>query len=114
MAAGLTLCLVWNSGSVAFLWMVGGVESKTLFLALFYLLHIAFCIFAAVSPPIIARGRSLTGILSASDIYGDYGEIGYLYFIGFAWFSLESVLSIWVLQKVYKFYRRGGLALEMV
>ncbi|KAL9392564.1 hypothetical protein Peur_016484 [Populus x canadensis] len=28
--------------------------------------------------------------------------------------SLESMLSIWVLHKVYKFYRHGGLALEMV
>lgn len=146
---GLTQCLIWNCGSVAFVWMVGGVETKILFLALaylvcglpaanwlwfrplrqalrtentsmfryfflFYQLHIAFCMFAAVSPPIIAKGRSLTGIMSASDISGDYGEIGYLYFIGFGWFSLESMLSIWVLHKVYKFYRHGGLALEMV
>jgi hypothetical protein len=70
--------------------------------------------FAAVSPPIIAKGRSLTGIMSASDISGDYEEIGYFYFIGFGLFSLESMLSIWVLHKVYKFYRHGGLALEMV
>ncbi|CAH8358007.1 unnamed protein product, partial [Eruca vesicaria subsp. sativa] len=34
----------------------------------FYLVHIGFCIFAAIAPPIIFRGQSLTGVLAAIDV----------------------------------------------
>nr|KJB79955.1 hypothetical protein B456_013G074400 [Gossypium raimondii] len=37
---------------------------------LFYLLHIGFCIFASVAPPIIFKGKSLAGILPAIDLIG--------------------------------------------
>ncbi|KAF8409338.1 hypothetical protein HHK36_005413 [Tetracentron sinense] len=35
---------------------------------MFYSLHISFCIFAAITPPFIFRGKSLTGILAAIDV----------------------------------------------
>jgi hypothetical protein len=65
--------------------------------------------FAAVSPPVIAiNGRSLEGILSALDISGgDYAEIGCVYFIGSGGFSLESMLSIWLMQQVYMLCHRS-------
>ncbi|KAH9796792.1 Secretory carrier-associated membrane protein [Citrus sinensis] len=51
---------------------------------LFYLLHIGFCIFASVAPPIIFKGKSLTGVLPAVDVMGDHALVGqvYMYFRG--------------------------------
>ncbi|GAY34405.1 hypothetical protein CUMW_011260 [Citrus unshiu] len=65
---------------------------------LFYLLHIGFCIFASVAPPIIFKGKSLTGVLPAVDVMGDDALVGIFYFIGFGLFCLESLVSIWVIQ----------------
>ncbi|KAF9609326.1 hypothetical protein IFM89_015581 [Coptis chinensis] len=51
---------------------------------LFYMLHIGFCIFAAVAPPIIFKGKSLTGILPAIDVISGRVIVGqvYMYFRG--------------------------------
>ncbi|KAL8536440.1 hypothetical protein ACS0TY_011884 [Phlomoides rotata] len=72
---------------------------------LFYLLHIGFCIFAAIAPPIVFHGKSLTGILAAIDVFSDHVLVGIFYLVGFAMFCLESLLSLWVLQKVYAYFR---------
>ncbi|GKU95869.1 hypothetical protein SLEP1_g9171 [Rubroshorea leprosula] len=39
---------------------------------LLYLLHIAFCIIAAIAPPIVFHGQSLTGILAAVDVISSH------------------------------------------
>lgn len=78
-----------------------------------YALHIAFCVFAAVAPPIIFKGKSLTGILPAIDVLGNHVLVGIFYFIGFGFFSLESVISIWVIQQVYMYFRGSGKAAEV-
>ncbi|KAK1304814.1 putative secretory carrier-associated membrane protein 1 [Acorus calamus] len=75
---------------------------------LFYLLHIGFVIFAAVAPPIFFKGKSLTGILPAVDVVGDHLIVGIMYFIGFGFFCIESLLSIWVIQQVYMYFRGVG------
>lgn len=80
---------------------------------LFYLLHLGFCILAAVAPPIVFKGKSLTGILSAIDVIGDYTIIGIFYFIGFGLFCLETLVSVWVIQQVYMYFRGGGKTAEM-
>ncbi|BFG27687.1 secretory carrier-associated membrane protein 3-like [Prunus yedoensis var. nudiflora] len=80
---------------------------------MFYLLHIGFCIFAAVAPPLIFKGKSLTGILAAVDVVGNHALVGIFYFIGFGMFCLESLLSIWVIQQVYMYFRGSGKAAEM-
>lgn len=80
---------------------------------LFYLLHIGFCIYAAVAPPLIFKGKSLTGILPAIDVLDKHALVGIFYFIGFGLFCLESVLSIWVIQQVYMYFRGSGKAAEM-
>ncbi|CAA0817926.1 Secretory carrier-associated membrane protein 3 [Striga hermonthica] len=79
---------------------------------IFYLLHIGFCIFAAVAPPIVFRGRSLAGILPAIDLIGDHVLVGIFYFIGFGLFCLESLLSVYVIQQVYMYFRGSGRAAE--
>ncbi|TYH13642.1 hypothetical protein ES288_A06G154900v1 [Gossypium darwinii] len=80
---------------------------------LFDLLHIGFCIFAAVAPPIVFRGKSLTGILPAVDLISDNALVGIFYFIGFGLFCVESIVSIWVIQQVYMYFRGSGKAAEM-
>ncbi|KAL5724694.1 Secretory carrier-associated membrane protein 5 [Ranunculus cassubicifolius] len=72
---------------------------------LFYLLHIGFCIFAAIAPPIVFRGKSLTGILAAIDVFSDHALAGIFYLVGFGLFCLESLLSLFVLQKIYMYFR---------
>ncbi|XP_061346713.1 secretory carrier-associated membrane protein 1 isoform X2 [Gastrolobium bilobum] len=75
-----------------------------------YMLHILFCVFAAVAPPIIFKGKSLTGILPAIELLADNAMVGIFYFIGFGFFCLESLLSIWVIQQVYMYFRGSGKA----
>uniref|UniRef100_A0A5B7A412 Secretory carrier-associated membrane protein n=1 Tax=Davidia involucrata TaxID=16924 RepID=A0A5B7A412_DAVIN len=80
---------------------------------MFYLLHIGFCVFAAVAPPIVFKGKSLTGILPAVDVIGNNVLVGIFYFIGFGLFCTESVISLWVIQQVYLYFRGSGKAAEM-
>ncbi|KAK4759000.1 hypothetical protein SAY87_020301 [Trapa incisa] len=80
---------------------------------MFYLLHIGFVIFASVAPPIIFKGKSLTGILPAIDVLGNHALVGIFYFVGFGMFCLESLLSIWVIQQVYMYFRGSGKAAQM-
>ncbi|KAK7362942.1 hypothetical protein VNO77_05067 [Canavalia gladiata] len=111
---------------------------------LFYLLHIGFCILAAVAPPIVFKGKSLTklrplgigrcqpskisravvgssfslkfvirGILSAIDVLGDHALIGIFYLVGFGLFCIETLISIWVIQQVYMYFRGSGKAAQM-
>lgn len=72
---------------------------------MFYLLHILFCIFAAIAPPVVFHGQSLTGILAAIDVFSEHVLVGIFYLIGFGFFCLESLLSLWVLQKIYLYFR---------
>lgn len=78
-----------------------------------YLVHIGFCIFAAVAPPFIFHGNSFTGIISAIDMIGKHVIVGIFYFIGFGFFCLEVLVSIWVLQQVYMYFRGSGKAAQM-
>lgn len=80
---------------------------------LFYLLHIGFCILAAVAPPIVFKGKSLAGILPAIDVLNRHALVGIFYFIGFGLFCLESVVSVWVIQQVYMYFRGSGKASEL-
>eukprot|EP01018_Ginkgo_biloba_P034875 Gb_00347 [translate_table: standard] len=79
----------------------------------FYLIHIGFCIFAAVAPPVGFKGKSLTGILPAIDIFSDHTLVGIFYLVGFGLFVLESLLSMWVLQQVYMYFRGSGKTAEL-
>lgn len=80
---------------------------------LFYLIHIGFCVFASVAPPIIFKGKSLTGILPAIDVLTENAFVAIFYFIGFGFFAIESLISIWVIQQIYMYFRGTGKAAEM-
>lgn len=68
---------------------------------------------AAVAPAIFFDGKSLTGILPAISLMSYSYALGVLYFIGFALFILEVLLSIWVVQQVYTYFRGSGKAAQM-
>ncbi|WOL05582.1 secretory carrier-associated membrane protein 4-like [Canna indica] len=70
-----------------------------------YMIHIGFCIVAAIAPPIVFQGKSFTGILAAIDTFSDSTVAGIFYLIGFGFFCLETLLSLWVLQKIYMYFR---------
>ncbi|XP_020241583.1 secretory carrier-associated membrane protein 4-like isoform X3 [Asparagus officinalis] len=72
---------------------------------LVYLVHVIFCILASVAPPIIFEGKSLTGFIAALDTLSDNALVGIFYIIGSCLFSLETLLSIMVLQKIYLHFR---------
>ncbi|XP_073222154.1 secretory carrier-associated membrane protein 1-like isoform X2 [Cicer arietinum] len=78
-----------------------------------YSFHILFCVLAAVAPPIIFKGKSLAGVLPAIEILTYNPLVGILYFIGFGFFAIESLLSIWVIQQVYMYFRGSGKAAQM-
>ncbi|XP_039816923.1 secretory carrier-associated membrane protein 4-like isoform X1 [Panicum virgatum] len=71
----------------------------------FYSIHVGFCVIAAIAPPIIFKEKTLTGILVAIEVLAGDMLVGVLYFIGFVFFALESLISIWVLERVYMYFR---------
>ncbi|CAH8336782.1 unnamed protein product [Eruca vesicaria subsp. sativa] len=79
----------------------------------FYVFHIAFCGFAAVAPPVIFQGKSLTGFLPALELLTTNSAVGILYFIGAGFFCIETLLNIWVIQQVYAYFRGSGKAAQM-
>ncbi|KAI3765602.1 hypothetical protein L2E82_15640 [Cichorium intybus] len=101
-------------GSLDFLPKIRRTDGAMMFGVFFftYTCHIIFCVFASIAPPMIFKGKSLTGILPAFDVLPANFLIGCLYFIGFGLFALESVISIWVLQEVFRYFRVSGKADE--
>ncbi|THU65160.1 hypothetical protein C4D60_Mb05t00740 [Musa balbisiana] len=79
---------------------------------IFYLVHIAFCVYSAVAPSFPFKGKSLTGILAAVDVVGDDVVVGIFYFIGFGFFCIEALISLWVIQQAYMYFRGSGKAME--
>uniref|UniRef100_A0ACD6ABF5 Uncharacterized protein n=1 Tax=Avena sativa TaxID=4498 RepID=A0ACD6ABF5_AVESA len=71
----------------------------------FYSMHVGFCVIAAIAPPVIFMGKTLTGILVAIDVLNGDMFVGILYLIGFVLFTAESLISIWVLERVYMYFR---------
>ncbi|KAL0328107.1 UNVERIFIED_CONTAM: Secretory carrier-associated membrane protein 5 [Sesamum calycinum] len=53
------------------------------------------------------------GILPAIDLLTGKAMVGVFYLIGFGLFCVESLISIWVIQQVYMYFRGSGKAAEM-
>ncbi|KAG6482277.1 hypothetical protein ZIOFF_058908 [Zingiber officinale] len=106
---GIVACLFWNFVAVTAAWIAGeGV--KLWFLAVIYFISGVPGAYFLWYRPLY---RAMRGILAAVDIIGDHVIAGIFYFIGFGMFCLESVVSIWVLQQVYMYFRGSGKAAEM-
>ncbi|XP_060195135.1 secretory carrier-associated membrane protein 2-like [Lycium barbarum] len=78
-----------------------------------YSIHITYCVLAAVAPPFIFREHSLTGFMNAIDLIRWSSTLGVFFFIGAGLFSLEALISIWVIQQVFLYFRGSGKAAEM-
>ncbi|MFS8006327.1 hypothetical protein Hanom_Chr14g01247911 [Helianthus anomalus] len=70
--------------------------------------HLFFCVYASIAPRVIFDGKSLTGILPALDVLPVNGMVGCMYLVGCALFALESVISLWVIQDVCRYFRSSG------
>lgn len=76
---------------------------------LMYLIHIAFCIWSTVSPPLPgANDWSHTGFIACIKAFHASKFVGVLYTIGGVLWALESLWSLWVLKTVYSNFRGGG------
>ncbi|KAM0014659.1 hypothetical protein Hdeb2414_s0034g00726321 [Helianthus debilis subsp. tardiflorus] len=73
-----------------------------------YSCHLFFCVYASIAPPVIFDGKSLTGILPALDVLPVNGMVGCMYLVGCALFALESVISLWVIQDVFRYFCSSG------
>ena len=68
---------------------------------LMYLIHIAFCIWSAVSPPLPgANDWSHTGFIACIKAFHASKFVGVVYTIGGVLWALESLWSFWVLKVV--------------
>lgn len=72
-----------------------------------FMFHIGFCIFVVVAPPVVGNLASLTGVLSIIFVLNST-FVTIFYIVGCALFCLETLLSVWVLQKVYAYFRSSG------
>ncbi len=68
---------------------------------LMYLIHIAFCVWSAVSPPLPgANDWSHTGFIACIKAFNASKFVGVLYTIGGVLWALEALWSLWVLKTV--------------
>lgn len=68
---------------------------------IFYLIHIAFCVWSAISPPLPgANDWSHTGFIACLKAFKASKFVGVLYAIGGALWTIESLWSLWVMKTV--------------
>ncbi|KAL8259419.1 hypothetical protein R6Q59_027372 [Mikania micrantha] len=75
-----------------------------------YAYHIVFFAFATIGPRIFFSGLHFAGILNALKLMGKHPMLGIMSFIGFGFFAIELVLSLWVMQQVYRVFRGNNKA----
>ncbi|XP_004306010.1 PREDICTED: secretory carrier-associated membrane protein 1 isoform X2 [Fragaria vesca subsp. vesca] len=72
-----------------------------------YCLHIGFCVFCSISPPVLWSGATIAGIIPAV-VYARNLFVQMFYFIGFGLYVCETLLCLWVLKQVYTYFRGSG------
>lgn len=66
-----------------------------------YLIHIAFCVWSAIAPPLPgANAWSHTGFIACVRAFSASKFVGVVYTIGGVLWALESLWSLWVLKTV--------------
>ncbi|XP_034216016.1 secretory carrier-associated membrane protein 4 isoform X2 [Prunus dulcis] len=98
---GIVLCLSFNAIAIIVCWIRGG-GVKIFLLATIYALLGCPLSYVLWYRPLY---RAMRGILPAIDVFSDHVVVGIFYLTGFALFCLETLLSFWVLQKVYMYFR---------
>lgn len=74
-----------------------------------FLVHIAFCVWASVSPPLIYKNDwGHAGFITGIGAFDSSNFVGVVYMIGGSLWALEAVWSIWVIKTVYSSFRGSG------
>ena len=74
------------------------------FFFIFYSVHIIWCIWAFLSPPVGVQW-SLTGLMSMAEAFNENSVLGIFYLIGVICWALEGLLSLYCLQVAYRTFR---------
>uniref|UniRef100_M1BYK3 Secretory carrier-associated membrane protein n=1 Tax=Solanum tuberosum TaxID=4113 RepID=M1BYK3_SOLTU len=104
---GLAGCMVWNVMATTCVWIKGG-DVGAWFFSLVYFLGIPSAYFLWYRP--LYRAMRTDSLLNFGWFFFCYAI---LFFIGAGLFALESVISIWVIQQVFSYFRGSGKAAEM-
>mmetsp|Transcript_22952 Transcript_22952/g.63706 ORF Transcript_22952/g.63706 Transcript_22952/m.63706 type:complete len:345 (+) Transcript_22952:188-1222(+) len=75
---------------------------------LMYLIHVAFCFWAAVAPPLGTSAMSFTGVFSTLKAFNGGVGFGVMYIIGTVLWGLEALWSLLCFQQTYSQFRAGG------
>lgn len=77
---------------------------------LWFALHCAFCIWAAIAVPFSANSWSFAGFVTAMNALDVNNFTGVIYLVGAALWSTEAAFSCWVITDVFLFWRgKGGV-----
>ncbi|QHN95519.1 Secretory carrier-associated membrane protein [Arachis hypogaea] len=115
---GVITCLIWNLVAVSVAWAYGGAMSNW-FLAVIYLISGVPGSFTLWYRPLYRASRTDSalkfgwGILPALEELTSNSLVAGFYFAGFACFAIETMLSLWVIQQVYHYFRGTGKATEL-
>ncbi|EEC75638.1 hypothetical protein OsI_12379 [Oryza sativa Indica Group] len=109
LARGLVICLFWNIICVSAIAIMWGDPRAWFLAAIYFITGCPGAYFSWYRP----LYRAMRGIFQAINVIGYNGAVGILFFLGFAMFVLETLLSIWVMQKVYWYFRGKGKEAEM-
>uniref|UniRef100_A0A0E0NXK6 Secretory carrier-associated membrane protein n=1 Tax=Oryza rufipogon TaxID=4529 RepID=A0A0E0NXK6_ORYRU len=103
----LVICLFWNIICVSAIAIMWGDPRAWFLAAIYFITGCPGAYFSWYRP----LYRAMRGIFQAINVIGYNGAVGILFFLGFAMFVLETLLSIWVMQKRTRSlsgWRRGG------
>ena len=70
----------------------------------FYTVHILWCVWAFLSPPVGVQW-SLTGLMSMAEAFNENSVLGIFYLIGVILWALEGLLSLYCMQVAYRTFR---------
>nr|GMD30036.1 protein STRUBBELIG-RECEPTOR FAMILY 3-like [Ipomoea batatas] len=128
---GLVVCLAWNIVAIALAAWVNEEGPMIFLLAIIYFitgvpgayvlwsdsaLKLVWFFLSYMNVDLIVLPLDLpihSGILPALEVSFSSSFVGIFYFIGFGLFAIESLMSIWVIQQVYMYFRGSGKAAEM-
>ncbi|KAI3804082.1 hypothetical protein L1987_32252 [Smallanthus sonchifolius] len=78
-----------------------------------YSFHLLFCVYASIAPPMIFKGKSLTGILPALDVLPDNGVVGVTSFFQIFAFHIKRTLVTNRNTEVLRYFRSSGKVEEV-
>jgi hypothetical protein len=117
--SGFILAVIYAVIGIPAAWMIwyirlytASIKDRAFTYAFFFLafcIHIFWCIWSAISPPILFNKWSYAGWITAivAALPND-ATVGAVYIVGAVCWSLEALLSIFVLQRVYSNFRGQG------